>query len=184
MNLLPDAEIPCPTCRGRRFRSEVLNVRFANRTVGEVLDLRVDEALDAFSEIDSTVRRLQPFQQVGLGYMTLGQSAATYSGGEAQRVRLAAELLEATDSRTLYLLDEPTRGLHVADVRRLLNVLRGLIDRGNSVIVIEHNTQVMSASDWIIELGPAAATEGGQLIAEGLPHTLRTNPASVTGHWL
>jgi excinuclease ABC subunit A len=184
MNLLPDAEVPCSSCHGQRFNSEILKIRFAGRSVHDVLDLRVDGALEAFSEIESTVRRLRPFQQVGLGYMTLGQSASTFSGGEAQRIRLATELLETPDSKTLYLLDEPTRGLHAADVDRLLEVLRGFVERNHSVIVIEHSTQVMRASDWIIDMGPAAADKGGQIIAEGTPDTLRGHPESITGRWM
>ena len=184
MNLLPDAEVPCSSCHGQRFRSDVLKIHFAGRSVHDVLNLRVDEALDAFSEIESTARRLRPFQQVGLGYMTLGQPASTFSGGEAQRIRLATELLETPDSKTLYLLDEPTRGLHAADVDRLLHVLRGFVERNHSVIVIEHSTQVMRASDWIIDMGPSAADKGGQIIAEGTLDTLRVHSKSVTGPWM
>ncbi len=184
MNLLPDAEVPCQVCGGQRFSREILSIRFANRTVSDVLNLRVDEALDVFSEINSIVGRLRPFQQVGLGYMPLGQSASTFSGGEAQRVRLATELIESMENRILYILDEPTRGLHHDDVARLLNVLRGFVDRRHSVIVIEHNIQVIRAADWIIELGPGAAADGGRVIAEGTPDLLRDDPDSVTGRWL
>ena len=184
MNMLPDAELPCLFCHGQRFNRDVLNIRFAGRSIHDVLNLRVDEALEAFSGIESTVRRLRPFQQVGLGYMTLGQSASTFSGGEAQRIRLATELLETPDSKTLYLLDEPTRGLHAADIDRLMKVLRGLLVRNHSVLVIEHSTQVMQASDWIIDMGPAAADKGGQIIAEGTPHMLRNHSKSVTGPWI
>ena len=184
MNMLPDAELPCLFCHGQRFNRDVLNIRFAGRSIHDVLNLRVDEALEAFSGIESTARRLRPFQQVGLGYMTLGQSASTFSGGEAQRIRLATELLETPDSRTLYLLDEPTRGLQAADIDRLMKVLRGLLVRNHSVLVIEHSTQVMQASDWIIDMGPAAADKGGQIIAEGTPHMLRNHSKSVTGPWI
>ncbi|MEO2034186.1 MAG: excinuclease ABC subunit UvrA [Planctomycetaceae bacterium] len=184
MSFLPDAEVPCAVCGGRRFRSDILSVRFSGRTAHDVLNLRVDEALAAFSEFDSISRRLRPFQQVGLGYMTLGQPASTFSGGEAQRIRLATELIEPVDSRSLYILDEPTRGLHGADVDRLLNVLRGLIDRGHSMIVIEHNTQVICAADWIIDLGPGPAESGGHIVAEGSVNSLRDHPTSVTGRWI
>lgn len=184
MNLLPDAEIPCSACAGQRFNNEVLSVRFGGRTLHDVLELRVDEALQAFSEIESTVRRLVPFQQVGLGYMTLGQPASTYSAGEAQRVQLAKELLEPVDGRVLYVMDEPTRGLHGADVARLLNVLRDLIARGHSVIVVEHNTQVIRHSDWVIDMGPGAAGCGGEVVAAGTPDELRSNQHSVTGQWI
>ncbi|MCH2211849.1 MAG: excinuclease ABC subunit UvrA [Fuerstiella sp.] len=184
MSLLPDAEVPCPECHGRRFGSEVLHVQFGGLTVHDVLNLRVDQALHVFSEINSVVRRLVPFQQVGLGYLTLGQPTATYSGGEAQRVRLAAELHESVDRKTLCILDEPTRGLHESDVERLLNILRGLVDCGHSAIVIEHNIQVIRAADWIIDMGPGAASQGGTVVAEGTPESLHDNPNSVTGRWL
>ncbi|MCH2201410.1 MAG: excinuclease ABC subunit UvrA [Fuerstiella sp.] len=184
MHLLPDAEVPCSECHGRRFDSEILRVQFAGRTVDDVLNLRVDEALHFFCEFSSTVRRLLPFQQVGLGYLTLGQPASTYSGGEAQRVRLAVELLESVVHKTLYILDEPTRGLHEADVERLLNILQGLVDRGHSVIVIEHNTRIIRSADWVIDIGPGAASEGGTVIAEGTPESLQSDPDSVTGKWL
>ena len=184
MHLLPDAEIPCQVCAGQRFSREILSIRFGGRTVSDVLNLRVDEALEVFSEIDSIVRRLRPFQQVGLGYLTLGQSASSFSGGEAQRVHLGTELLESMENRTIYILDEPTRGLHYVDVAGLLNILRGFVEFHQTVIVIEHNTQVISAADWIIDMGPGAAAGGGEVIAEGTPNSLRTDPDSVTGRWL
>lgn len=184
MNLLPDAEVPCPTCGGTRFRSEILGIRFGGRNVHDVLEMTVDQALNAFSEIASTVRRLQPLQQVGLGYMPLGQPASTYSGGEAQRVRLATELVDSRDEHTLYILDEPTRGLHGADVEQLLHVLRRLIAQGHSVVVIEHNVQVIRTADWVIDMGPGAASDGGRVIACGTPAMLRRDQQSVTGQWL
>jgi len=184
MKMLPDAEVPCLSCHGQRFKRDILNIRFAGRSVHDVLNLRVDEALEAFSGIESMARRLQPFQQVGLGYMMLGQPASTFSGGEAQRIRLGTELLGTPQSRTLYLIDEPTRGLHAADIDRLMEVLRGLLVGNHSVLVIEHSTQVMRASDWIIDMGPAAADKGGQIIAEGTPDMLRRHSKSVTGPWI
>ncbi len=184
MNLLPDTQVPCPACDGSRFTREILSIRFGGRTVSDILQLTVDETLDVFSEINSIVRRLQPFQQVGLGYMSMGQTAATWSGGEAQRVRLASELLESGDSRTLYVLDEPTRGLHAADTGRLLGVLRRLVDAGHSVIVIEHNTQVIRSADWVIDMGPGASADGGRVIAAGTPEMLCHDTNSVTGRWL
>ncbi len=184
MHLLPDAEVPCPACGGSRFSRTILDIRFGGRSVDDVLDLRVDEALDAFSEIESTVRRLKPFQQVGLGYMALGQSASTWSGGESHRVHLATELQEKQQARSLYVLDEPTRGLHRQDVARLLLVLRSLVDQGNSVIVIEHNVQLIHAAEWVIDMGPGPAANGGRIIAEGTPAELAMNPASITGAWL
>jgi len=184
MNLLPDIEVPCAACDGRRFGSAILNIRFAGRTVHDVLSLRVDEAVEAFSEIDSIVRRLRPFHQVGLGYMTLGQPASGWSGGESQRIHMATELQETLENRTLYILDEPTRGLHSSDVERLLGVLRGFVDRGNSVIVIEHNTQLANAADWIIDMGPGPSSDGGRIVAEGAPQSLINNASSITGPWL
>lgn len=174
MNLLPDVEIPCPECGGERFSSDVQSVRFLGRTASDLLRLRVDEALEVFSEIDSIVRRLQPFQKVGLGYMTLGQPASTYSGGEAQRVRLASELPETDAGPALYVLDEPTRGLHALDVDRLLSILRGFVEKGDTVVVIEHCVQVMRAADWIIDIGPGPASAGGRIVARGTPATLRS----------
>jgi len=184
MHLLPDAEVACPECGGRRFSRTILDIRFGGRTVHEVLNLRVDDALKAFSEVESTVRRLRPFHQVGLGYMTLGQSASTWSGGESQRVHLATELQESRDRKSLYVFDEPTRGLHGQDVSRLLTVLRNLVNQGNSVIVIEHNVQLIRAADWVIDMGPGPAADGGRIIAEGTPLQLAENPHSVTGSWL
>ncbi len=184
MHLLPDAEVPCGACHGRRFSSTILDIRFGGRSVHDVLNLRVDEALEAFSEIQSIVRRLKSFHQVGLGYLTLGQPASTWSGGESQRVHLATELQEREVVKTLYVLDEPTRGLHERDVDRLLSVLRGLVKQGDSVIVIEHNLQLIRASDWLIDMGPGASSEGGRVIAEGTPASIAGNPASITGAWL
>lgn len=184
MHLLPDAEVPCPACGGSRFSRAILDIRFGGRSVDDVLNLRVDEALDAFSEIESTVRRLKPFHQVGLGYMTLGQSASSWSGGESHRVHLATELQEKQETTSLYVLDEPTRGLHGQDVARLLHVLRSLVNQGNSVIVIEHNVQLIQATDWLIDMGPGPSAEGGRIIAEGAPADLRLNPDSVIAAWL
>jgi len=184
MNLLPDAEIPCPACHGRRFSEQICEVHFKGLNVHDVLDLRVDEALQVFSEIASTVERLRPFEQVGLGYMTLGQSAATWSGGEAQRMHLAGELVESHASSAMYVLDEPTRGLHHVDIHRLQTVLRQLVDKGHTVVAVEHNTQFLRNADWIFDMGPGAANDGGKVIASGTPQQLRNDPNSVTGPFL
>lgn len=184
MSMLPDAEIPCPACGGNRFGSEVLGIRFAGRNAHAILKLRVDEALVAFAEMDVIRRQLQPFHDVGLGYMTLGQPASTYSGGEAQRVHLAMEVGHADDRTTLYVFDEPTRGLHTRDIDRLLILLGGLINRGDSVLVIEHSVQVMKSSDWIIDIGPDAADDGGYVVAEGTLSAIAESADSLTGAFL
>ena len=184
MAILPDCVVRCSACRGTRFSGDILQIRFGGRNVSDVLELRVDEALDAFSEFDFVVRRLRSLHEVGLGYMTLGQPASSFSGGEAQRVRLAAELSNLQDNSALYLFDEPTRGLHDLDVRRLLNVLQQIVDRGNSVIVVEHNLYVMRSADWLIDMGPGAAEKGGRVVAAGTPESVMEVEESVTGLFL
>ena len=172
MKFLPDAAVPCASCRGRRFRRLTLGVRFKGRNAAEVLAMRIDEAVDFFSEIESIHRVLSVYRTIGLGYLSLGQSASTFSGGEAQRVRLAAELAELSGQHTLYILDEPTAGLHPADVCRLLAVLKQLVAAENSVIVVEHSLQMMQAADWLIDLGPDRGAFGGRLVFSGLPQQM------------
>ncbi|MEV6592202.1 excinuclease ABC subunit UvrA [Streptomyces acidicola] len=184
MHFLPAVEVRCPGCRGRRFRSEVLGVRFQGYDIAEVLEATVDEALTVFADVPSVAGRLRRMSDVGLGYLRLGQPATTLSGGEAQRVKLAKELSRRATGRTLYLLDEPTTGLHPADTARLLAVLRRLVDVGNTVLTIEHNLDVVRASDWLIDLGPAGGRAGGELVAEGTPESVARVAGSRTGRFL
>ncbi|MPY53268.1 excinuclease ABC subunit UvrA [Streptomyces acidicola] len=184
MHFLPAVEVRCPGCRGRRFRSEVLGVRFQGHDIAEVLEATVDEALTVFADVPSVAGRLRRMSDVGLGYLRLGQPATTLSGGEAQRVKLAKELSRRATGRTLYLLDEPTTGLHPADTARLLAVLRRLVDAGNTVLTIEHNLDVVRASDWLIDLGPTGGRAGGELVAEGTPESVARVAGSRTGRFL
>lgn len=184
MNFLPDLFVRCDACRGLRFNRQTLEIRFKGKSIGEVLAMRVDESRDLFSAQPRVARGLDALHEVGLGYVTLGQASTTLSGGEAQRVKLAAELARTATGRTLYLLDEPTTGLHFADVDRLLGVLQRLADLGNTVVVIEHNLDVLRAADWLIDLGPEGGEAGGQLVGMGPPAALAANPASATGRYL
>jgi len=184
MHFLPDVYVPCESCKGKRYNRETLEVRFKGRTIADVLDMTVDEALLFFEAQPRIRRKLETLSQVGLGYITLGQPATTLSGGEAQRVKLATELSRRQDGRTFYILDEPTTGLHPADVERLLDVLHRLVDAGNSVLVIEHNLDVVKTADYIIDLGPEGGEEGGRIIGEGRPEEIADLPASYTGHFL
>ncbi len=184
MHFLPDATVRCPTCRGRRFRPEVLQVRYRDRSVADVLEMAIDEALELFDDIPAPAARLSLLVDVGMGYLRLGQPATTLSGGEAQRVKLATELARGKSARTLYLLDEPTTGLHAADVGRLLTVLHRLVDAGNTVVVIEHDLEVIRSADWIIDMGPEGGEAGGQIVAEGTPEEVARVEASHTGRIL
>ncbi|HZU02870.1 MAG TPA: excinuclease ABC subunit UvrA [Ktedonobacteraceae bacterium] len=184
MQLLPDVEVRCPACHGRRFTRETLAVRYRDHDISQVLDLTVEEALTLFKDVPAALSRLQVLSDVGLGYLQLGQPATTLSGGEAQRVKLAKELGRRVTGRTLYLLDEPTTGLHLADTARLLGVLQRLVDAGNTVLVVEHNLEVVKAADWVIDLGPEGGAAGGKLIAEGTPEQIAQAPGSYTGQSL
>jgi len=184
MHFLPDVYVTCDVCRGKRYNRETLEVFYKGRNIADVLDMTVDEALEFFEQVPSIRQRLQTLADVGLGYIHLGQSATTLSGGEAQRVKLAAELSRRDTGRTLYLLDEPTTGLHFEDVRLLLQVLHRLVDRGNTVIVIEHNLDVIKTADWIIDLGPEGGEGGGEVVAEGPPEAIAAAPVSHTGRFL
>jgi excinuclease ABC subunit A len=184
MHFLPDVYIPCEQCHGRRYNRETLEVRFKGKNIAEVLEMPVEEALEFFAHIPKIRRRVQTLVDVGLGYMRLGQPATTLSGGEAQRVKLAAELSKVATGRTLYILDEPTTGLHFADIQRLLDVLGRLVDAGNTVVVIEHNLDVIKVADRIIDLGPEGGEEGGWLIAAGTPEEVAAVPESHTGRFL
>ena len=182
MHFLPDVYVPCEQCHGRRYNRETLEVRFKGRSIADVLDLSVESALEHFANIPKVRRRLETLVAVGLGYIRLGQPATTLSGGEAQRVKLATELSKLSTGRTLYILDEPTTGLHFADVDRLLSVLQRLVDAGNSVVLIEHNLDVIKSADWLIDLGPEGGEEGGEVIAQGTPEELARSAAETGSH--
>jgi excinuclease ABC subunit A len=184
MHFLPDVFVPCEVCKGKRYNRETLEVHFRGKSIAEVLDMTVSDALEFFENQPRIRQKLQTLDDVGLGYVHLGQSATTLSGGEAQRVKLAAELSKRDTGRTLYILDEPTTGLHFEDVRLLLEVLHRLVDRGNTVLVIEHNLDVIKTADWIIDLGPEGGTRGGTVVAAGTPEDVAAVPASYTGQYL
>jgi excinuclease ABC subunit A len=188
MQFLPEVYVPCDVCHGQRYNRETLQVRYKDLNIAEVLSMTVTEALAFFESVPQVTRRLETLCDVGLGYIRLGQPAPTLSGGEAQRVKLARELSKRATGRTLYLLDEPTVGLHAADVDKLIEVLQRLADTGNTVIVIEHNPDVVKVADWLIDLGPEGGDAGGELVAEGPPEDVAECPRSYTGqylkHWL
>ena len=184
MNFLPDVYVPCEVCKGARFNRETLEVHYKGKTVAEVLDMPIEEAADFFAAIPAIARYLRTLTEVGLGYVRLGQPATTLSGGEAQRVKLASELQKRSNGRSIYVLDEPTTGLHFEDIRKLLLVLQGLVDKGNSVIVIEHNLDVIKSADWLIDMGPEGGFRGGTVVAEGTPEFVATVPESHTGRYL
>ena len=184
MNFLPDVYVACEVCHGARYNRETLEVHYKGKTIAEVLEMPIEEAVDFFEAIPAIARHLRTLVDVGLGYVRLGQSAPTLSGGEAQRVKLSAELQKRSTGRTVYVLDEPTTGLHFEDIRKLLGVLGRIVDSGNSVIVIEHNLDVIKTADWVIDMGPEGGSGGGLLIAEGTPEDVADNPASYTGQYL
>ena len=184
MNFLPDVYVPCEVCHGARYNRETLEVHYKGRTISEVLDMPIEEAVEFFAAIPAIARHLRTLVDVGLGYVRLGQPATTLSGGEAQRVKLASELQKRSTGRTMYVLDEPTTGLHFEDIRKLLSVLQSLVDKGNTVVVIEHNLDVIKAADWVIDLGPEGGSRGGLVIAEGTPEEVADNPDSFTGAFL
>ncbi|MEO6467955.1 MAG: excinuclease ABC subunit A, partial [Acidimicrobiia bacterium] len=184
MNFLPDVYVPCEVCHGARYNRETLEVHYKGKTVADVLDMPIEEAVDFFAAIPAINRHLKTLVEVGLGYVRLGQPAPTLSGGEAQRVKLATELGKRSTGRTIYILDEPTTGLHFEDVRRLLGVLQRLVDIGNTVLVIEHNLDVIKSADWIVDLGPEGGDGGGLIIAEGPPEHVAKTADSYTGQYL
>jgi excinuclease ABC subunit A len=184
MHFLPDVFVTCDTCKGRRYNRETLEVKFRDKSIAEVLEMTVDEAVPYFSAVNRIRDRLKILQQVGLGYIRLGQQATTLSGGEAQRIKLSKELARRATGRTLYILDEPTTGLHFDDVRKLLEVLHALVDAGNSVVVIEHNLEVIKTADWILDLGPEGGEGGGRIVAAGTPEEIAAAPGSYTGRFL
>jgi len=184
MNFLPDVYVTCEVCRGQRYNRETLDVRFQGKNIAELLDSTVEEALALFENHPQIKQKLQTLYEVGLGYIKLGQSATTLSGGEAQRIKLAKELSRRATGRTVYILDEPTTGLHFEDVRKLLDVLQRLVDLGNTVIIIEHNLDVIKSADWLIDLGPEGGDAGGRIVAEGTPEQVAKNRKSYTGQAL
>jgi excinuclease ABC subunit A len=184
MNFLPDLYVPCETCGGARFNRQTLAVRYRERSIADVLDMPIDLAADFFENFPAIHRMLVSLREVGLGYVTLGQNCTTLSGGEAQRIKLAAELARTQTGNTLYVLDEPTTGLHFDDVRRLLEVLGRLVDLGNTVIVIEHNVDVMKSADWIIDIGPEGGAAGGRITAVGTPEEIAALDDNATGRYL
>jgi excinuclease ABC subunit A len=184
MHFLPDVFVTCDTCKGRRYNRETLEIKFRDKSIAEVLAMTVDEAVPYFSAVNRLHDRLKILQQVGLGYISLGQQATTLSGGEAQRIKLSKELARRATGRTLYILDEPTTGLHFEDVRKLLEVLHALVDAGNTVIVIEHNLEVIKTADWILDLGPEGGDGGGRIVAAGTPDDIAATPGSYTGRFL
>ena len=184
MNFLPDVFVPCEVCHGKRYNREALEITYRGKNISDVLDMQVEEALEFFQNVPSIRTKLQTLFDVGLGYISLGQPATQLSGGEAQRVKLATELSRRATGRTLYILDEPTTGLHFADIEKLLVILQRLVDGGNTVIVIEHNLDVIKSSDWIIDMGPEGGSGGGMVVAEGTPEQVAENPASFTGEYL
>ncbi|BDQ02676.1 excinuclease ABC subunit UvrA [Ignavibacterium sp.] len=184
MNFLPDVYVTCDVCHGKRYNRETLQVLYKTKSIADVLDMRVDEALEFFEDLPRIKRKIKAIHDVGLGYIRLGQQATTLSGGEAQRVKLATELSKVSTGKTLYILDEPTTGLHFEDVNILMNVLNKLVDKGNTVIVIEHNLDVIKLADWIIDLGPGGGEFGGEIIAEGTPEEIVNNKKSLTGKFL
>jgi excinuclease ABC subunit A len=184
MHFLPDLYVPCDVCHGKRYNRETLEILYRGKNIAEILDLTVEQAVDTFAAVPNIYRKLKTLIEVGLGYIRLGQAATTLSGGEAQRVKLSLELSKRDTGKTLYILDEPTTGLHFHDIAMLLKVLNPLVEAGNTVLVIEHNLDVIKCADWIIDMGPEGGDNGGQLIAEGTPEDISENPASHTGQYL
>jgi excinuclease ABC subunit A len=184
MEFLPDVYVPCETCKGKRYNRETLEVRFKGKSIADVLEMTVEEAVTFFDHQPKILRKIQMLNEVGLGYISLGQHATTLSGGEAQRVKLATELSKRDTGKTLYILDEPTTGLHFQDIAHLLDVLQKLVDKGNTVLVIEHNMDVIKSADFIFDLGPEGGVGGGRIVAKGTPELVAKNPASYTGKFL
>jgi excinuclease ABC subunit A len=184
MHFLPDVYVPCEVCHGKRYNRETLDVRYKGKNISEILDMTVEEAVVYFENHPKISRKMQTLYDVGLGYITLGQPATTLSGGEAQRVKLASELHRRSNGKTIYILDEPTTGLHVDDISRLLVVLQRLVENGDTVLVIEHNLDVIKASDYIIDLGPEGGDKGGSIVATGTPEEVAEVPQSYTGKYL
>jgi excinuclease ABC subunit A len=184
MHFLPDVYVPCEVCHGQRYNRETLDVLYKGKNIAQILDMTVEQACAFFSAVPTLHRKLQTLMDVGLTYIQLGQSATTLSGGEAQRVKLALELSKRDTGRTLYILDEPTTGLHFADIELLLKVLHQLRDAGNTIVVIEHNLDVIKTADWLIDMGPEGGSGGGTVVGVGTPEDIAANPDSHTGRYL
>ena len=184
MHFLPDVYVECDVCKGKRYNRETLEIIFKGKSISDVLDMTVEEAASFFKAVPAIREKMETLKRVGLGYIHLGQQATTLSGGEAQRVKLAKELSRRATGGTLYILDEPTTGLHFDDVKKLLEVLHALVDAGNTVLVIEHNLEVVKTADWIIDLGPDGGNGGGRVVAAGTPEQVAIVPESHTGHYL
>ncbi len=184
MHFLPDIFVACDVCHGDRYNRETLEIRYKGKNIAETLNFTIEEALEFFNPIPAIRNKLETLMEVGLGYIRLGQAATTLSGGEAQRVKIARELSKRATGRTMYILDEPTTGLHFHDVRHLMEVLHKLVEGGNTVVVIEHNLDVIKAADWIIDLGPEGGDEGGEIVAQGSPEQVAGIKASWTGRYL
>lgn len=184
MHFLPDVYVPCDVCHGKRYNRETLEILYKGHSISDVLEMTVEEAHRLFEPVPAIANRLRTLLDVGLGYIRLGQAATTLSGGEAQRVKLSRELSRRDTGRTLYILDEPTTGLHFADIEMLLEVLHRLADHGNTVVVIEHNLDVIKTADWVIDLGPEGGARGGEILATGTPEDIARHPTSHTGRFL
>jgi excinuclease ABC subunit A len=184
MHFLPDVYVPCDVCKGMRYNRETLEVQYKGKNIAQILELTVEAAAEFFKAVPTLARKLQTLLDVGLSYVKLGQAATTLSGGEAQRVKLALELSKRDTGRTLYILDEPTTGLHFADIDLLLKVLHQLRDAGNTIVVIEHNLDVIKTADWLIDIGPEGGAGGGMVVGVGTPEDLAANPDSHTGRYL
>lgn len=184
MHFLPDVYVPCEVCQGKRYNRETLEVKYKGKSIYDVLDMTVEEAMKFFEHLPSIRRKIETLYDVGLSYIRLGQPSTTLSGGEAQRIKLATELSKRSTGKTIYILDEPTTGLHFADVHKLIDILKRLSEGGNTVIVIEHNLDVIKTADYIIDIGPEGGDKGGTIIAQGTPEEVARNPASYTGQYV
>ena len=184
MNFLSDVYVPCEVCKGKRYNHETLEVKYKGKSIADVLDMTVEEAVTFFENVPRIKNKIQTLKEVGLGYIKLGQSSTTLSGGEAQRVKIATELSKTQTGKTLYILDEPTTGLHIDDVHRLVDILQKLVDKGNTVLTIEHNLDLIKTADYIVDLGPEGGEKGGQIIATGKPEKICKEPLSYTGQFL
>jgi excinuclease ABC subunit A len=184
MNFLPDVLVECEACQGKRYNRETLDIRYKNKNISDILDMTVEDAVQFFEAVPSIHRKIKALNDVGLGYITLGQSSTTISGGEAQRVKLASELCKISTGQTFYILDEPTTGLHFEDINVLLNVLQNLVDLGNTVLLIEHNLDVVKVADWIIDIGPEGGNAGGELVVEGTPEQIIKSKTGYTSKFL
>ncbi len=184
MHFLPDIYVPCEVCKGKRYNKETLEVKYKGKSIADVLDMTVEESLEFFSNVPRIKQKIQTLNDVGLGYIKLGQPSTTLSGGEAQRVKLATELSKKATGKTLYILDEPTTGLHIADVHKLVDILQRLVDTGNSIVVIEHNLDLIKTADYIIDLGPEGGDNGGSIVQVGTPEQIIKNEKSYTGQFL